>query len=277
MIRAMLLLAALWPLLGATVAWGQAAPADAPLKVLFLSKSSGFVHPVIAGKDGAPSTAEAVLQKLADSEGFELQSTKDASLINEAFLAQIDAVVFYTSGDLTVAGEGSGLFGGDAETAMGPNGLTELIQWIESGGALLGFHSASDTFHGEEGTVSPFIELLGGEFRVHGAQFTGTLEIVDPSHPTAAHLPREPVRDEWYLFMNMNPDVHVVANLDPGSARTEQARLYDVENYPVVWTRSPGSGRVFYNAMGHRPDVWQREDFQQAFLDALYWATKRDS
>ena len=31
----------------------------------------------------------------------------------------------------------------------------------------------------------------------------------------------------------------------------------DAEPYPIAWLQNYGAGRVFYNAMGHREDVWQ--------------------
>ncbi len=31
------------------------------------------------------------------------------------------------------------------------------------------------------------------------------------------------------------------------------------EPYPIAWLQNYGDGRVFYNAMGHREDVWQTQ------------------
>jgi hypothetical protein len=41
-----------------------------------------------------------------------------------------------------------------------------FLSWIKAGGAFVGMHSCSDTFHG----WPEFIDMLGGEFRTHGAQ-----------------------------------------------------------------------------------------------------------
>lgn len=237
-----------------------------------MSKSSGFEHASIAREDG-PSHVELVLARIAEEHGFDLVSTKDAGLISSAGLKSFDAVVFYTTGDLTERGGGDGLFAGDGEPAMSETGVAELRAWIEAGGGFLGFHPASDTFHGPGDTVSPYTDLLGGQFLGHGRQFEGHLRIVDPEHPTMARIPADwTVKDEWYTFKNVREEsMHVLALLDTSSDAFEQ-EIYDRDDYPVIWCRSFGAGRVFYNAMGHREDVWDNEIFQRAFVDALHWA-----
>ena len=244
-----------------------------PPRVLFITKSSGFEHPAIARNGGRSSHVEDVLEKVAAKHTFGLVSTKDASLITATELANLEAVVFYTTGDLTQAGTKQGLFGGDGETPMKADGLSDLIKWVENGGALLGFHSAADTFHDPSGKPSPYIDLLGGEFLTHGRQFEGKLRVVDPDHPTMAHIPQDwRVLDEWYSFKNFKTDrIHVLALLDTSSDPHGQ-QIYKIPPYPVIWCASVGKGRVFYNAMGHREEVWSDPKFQDAFVDALYWA-----
>ena len=39
-----------------------------------------------------------------------------------------------------------------------------FVDWVRAGHALIGMHSASDTFHG----FRPYVEMLGGEFASHG-------------------------------------------------------------------------------------------------------------
>jgi type 1 glutamine amidotransferase len=245
-------------------------------RILFLSKSSGYEHSSVARGRRAKSHVEGILDEIANHHGLAFVLTKSAERIEDAELANLDAVVFYTTGDLTQAGSGKGLFGGDGQPPMGPTGVADLIRWVEEGGALMGFHPAADTFHDPSGEPSPYIELLGGEFLTHGQMFPGKLKIVDPDHPTMAHIPQDwTVMDEWYVFKNMNVDrVHVLALLDTSSDPLNQP-MYERPPYPVIWCASVGKGRVFYNAMGHREDVWDNPIFQQAFIDALNWALGR--
>jgi type 1 glutamine amidotransferase len=43
--------------------------------------------------------------------------------------------------------------------------------------------------------------------------------------------------------------------------------------FPIAWARKEGMGRVYFNAMGHREDVWMSERFQQMLAGAVTWAT----
>ena len=260
-----------WVLIGLTC--GMPGGAADPPRVLFLSKSSGFQHPSIARKDGQPSHVETVLEGVAKKHGFELITTKNAGWIDAKKLENLDAVVFYTTGDLTQAGSGEGLFGGDGEGAMPVTGVRDLAEWVRDGGAFLGFHSASDTFHDQTGAPSPYVELLGGEFVSHGRQFAGSLRVVDEAHPTMARIPAAwTVMDEWYTFKNLATDrIHVLALLET-EAESRNQETYNLPPYPVIWCSELGKGRVFYNAMGHREDVWDLDIFQDAFADALSWA-----
>ena len=246
--------------------------AEAP-RVLFLSKSSGYVHSAIKSDAQSPSHVERVLQGIADRHGIDLVSTKDAGRIRTEVLAGLDAVVFYTTGDLTESGDGEGIFGGDSQPPMGANGVAELTAWVEAGGAFLGFHSATDTFADPSGEASPYVRLIGGEFATHGAQFKGALRVVDKAHPTMRHVPQGwTVLDEWYVFKNLAKDrMHVLALLETAKQRLVDEK-YDLPDYPIIWCAQVGEGRVFYNGMGHRADVWDRQDFQHAFVDALDWA-----
>ena len=254
---------------------GTLSTAEEATRVLFLSKSSTFIHSTIQRVDGQPSHLDALFERLAVEHGFEIESTKDAGRVNAQTLKDFDIVFFYTTGDLTKSGTGDGgIFSGDAEPAMGEAGLKDLLTWIEGGGGFMGYHCASDTFHGpRDGPVSAYIDMLGGEFLTHGPKhFFGTVNVVDPTHPTMRSLPKAwNIRDEWYVHKNYNRDaIHVLALFDPG-AEGAAYRVYRREPYPIVWCRTYGEGRVFYNAMGHREDVWGNPVFQQGFIDALNW------
>ena len=65
--------------------------------------------------------------------------------------------------------------------------------------------------------------------------------------------------------------MHVLALLDPGRERKRQDP-YNIPSYPMIWCRSLGEGRVYYNGIGHREDVWMDSTFQKSIVDALRWA-----
>jgi type 1 glutamine amidotransferase len=44
------------------------------------------------------------------------------------------------------------------------------------------------------------------------------------------------------------------------------------EDIPLAWTRSYGTGRVFYSSLGHPPAAWARADLRLMWLEAVKWA-----
>lgn len=252
-------------ILAVAALFSVAAAADEKCDAIFLSKSAGFEHSCIRWDENKISHVDRVLKDLQDKMGVGILCTKDASLINAENLKNYRLVIFFTTSDLTQEGT-------DKQPPMGPNGQAELLEWIQNGGGFIGYHCASDSFHQPEGgDVTPYIKMLGGEFRAHGAQFVGTVRVVDTDHPTMANVPAEwSIKDEWYLFKNLNPNMHVLAVLDSGAEREKQ-EMYNIPNYPIIWCSEYGKGRVYYNAMGHREDVWTDPTFQQSVIDAARW------
>ena len=237
------------------------------LKILFLSKSSGFEHSVIKRENGQPSLVDRVLTTLAPKLNAEIVCTKDADMFTPDGLKNFDVIIFYTTGDLTQPSE-------DGGKPMPPDGQQVLLNWIKAGGGFVGYHSASDSFHSDATGVSPYIEMIGGEFDTHGKQFKGKLRIASPGHPAIASLPDGyELWDEWYVNKNLNKDaMHVLAILELGKERERQPDKYNVPDYPIIWCREYGKGRVLYNGLGHREDVWESEVFQKVVMDNILWA-----
>ena len=238
------------------------------LNILVITTSQGFEHSVVRRADGELSLVERVLIGVADTMGASVTTTKNASLLNEANLANYDVIVSYTTGVLT-EGEPEGY------PPMPANGVEALKDWIEAGGGFVGFHAATDTFRsGAENPPTPYVEMIGGEFLWHGQQFVGTMRLTSPDHPSVARFPQGwTLNDEWYMFAHLNHDenMHVIAVLQIGDERAKQER-YNVPDYPMIWSKEIGDGRLFYNGMGHREDVWEHPVFQAHIEDAIRWA-----
>ena len=246
---------------------GSAVSEDTPaVRVLLLTKSSGFQHSVIVNDDSGTSHVERIMKPIIEEMGGTIVCTKDASLVNAESLANYDVVVFYTSGVLTEVGE-------DGNPAMTEQGLEDLFAWIRNGGGFIGFHSATDSFRGDGKTPTPYIEMIGGEFISHGRQFRGTIKKVSTDHPAVASLPESwKLADEWYLFRLLNTKtMHVIAMLEIGKERDRQ-KMYNIPDYPMIWCSAFGDGRVLYNGMGHREDVWEHDTFKAIVKEHILWA-----
>ncbi|TVS20830.1 MAG: ThuA domain-containing protein, partial [Planctomycetaceae bacterium] len=46
---------------------------------------------------------------------------------------------------------------------------------------------------------------------------------------------------------------------------------YDRPPMPSVWARKHGDGRVYYNSLGHREDVWANPLFQNMLMAGFSW------
>ncbi len=237
------------------------------LKILYLTKSSGFEHSAVKREGKSLSYSEKVLTKLCNENGWEIECTKDASKVNAENLKKYNVVIFYTSGDLTQPGT-------DGHPPMKPEDAKVFLEWIKNGGGFIGLHSANDSFHSEGDKVSEYVEMLGGEFETHGQQFKGKVVVVDKGHPALGNFPDvwETI-EEWYVMKNLNKaKMHVLALLDPGDERKKQ-KLYDRPPYPIIWCSEYGKGRVVYNALGHREDVWDSKEFQELLRAHILWAS----
>jgi len=247
-------------------------------KLLFFTKSSGFEHDVISYKKGQPSFAEKIFLDLGKKESWEFEFSKDGSKFSPEYLAGYDAVIFYTTGDLTLEGT-------DKNPPMSPAGKQALFDYVKSGKGFVGLHSASDTFHtaneAKKGAdryanhgkdADSYICFLGGEFIIHGAQQVATNKVIDKKFPGFENVGDSfAFNEEWYSLKDFNPDIHVLTVID---APAMSGPMYQRPAYPSTWAREEGKGRVFYTAMGHREDVWTNPTFQSILTGAIHWVTR---
>ncbi|MDF2441149.1 MAG: uncharacterized protein JWN98_2133 [Abditibacteriota bacterium] len=245
-------------------------------KILFFTKSSAFEHSVISWKKGRPSWAEKVLLELGEKHNWELTFSKDGSLFSKEYLAQFDAVFFYSTGDLCSLGT-------DKEPPMTPEGKQALFDYVRSGKGFIGAHAASDTFHtnneskkGPERWVNhgdkadPYVRFLGGEFIRHGAQQKATNKVIYSKFPGFENAGKEfTLMEEWYSLKDFTPDIHVLTVID---APTMKGDDYKRPPYPTTWARREGAGRVWFSAMGHREDIWTNPLFQDILVGGIRWA-----
>jgi len=248
----------------------------APKKILFFTKSSGYEHSVISWKNGQPSFAEKVLLDLGRKNGWEFTFSKDGSKFSPEYLAQFDAVFFYTTGDLCSEGT-------DKQPPMTPAGKQALFDYVRSGKGFVGTHAATDTFHtaneSKKGPdryanhgkdADPYACFIGGEFIIHGAQQVATNQVIDPKFPGFENVGDSfAFQEEWYSLKDFAPDDHVLTVMD---APHMKGSMYERPAYPNTWARNEGKGRVWYTAMGHRDDVWTNPTFQQILVGGIKWA-----
>ena len=253
--------------------------AAATKSVLVFTKSSGFEHDVVKRVEGKPSIVDDTVTALGAKHGFHVGVTKDGRIFEEKNFHDYSAVVFFTTGDLTTLGT-------DGKPPMSAEGKKKLLEAIHKGIGFVGIHAAADTFHpqpdpkdlsnryiahGEQ--QDPYLKMLGAEFIVHGStpRLQDTNLIVnDPQFPGLEGV-TSPVRfnDEWYSLKDFGPDLHVILTLD---TKGMTGACYQRAPYPATWARMHGRGRVFYTAIGDRPENWKNEFFLNLLGGGIRWA-----
>jgi uncharacterized protein len=249
--------------------------------VLLFTKSSGFEHSVVKVVDGKPSIVENALRDMSAKYGFNLTASKDGRIFDSKEFHEYAAVVFFTTGVLTEEGT-------DKNPPMSAQGKRTLLESIHNGLGFVGIHAAADTFHTQpdppdlsnryiaHGVHSdPYIRMLGGEFIIHGQSKdprlqTASLIIDDPKFPglEGVHSPVK-LMDEWYSLKDFEPDLHVICTLDTS---TMNGLAYKRAPYPVVWARMDGRGKVFYTAVGDRPENWENQFHLNLLAGGIRWS-----
>ena len=265
---------------GAALAFSPGLMAAGKKSVLLFTKSSGFEHTVIKTIDGKPSIMETVMRDLGTKYGFEIVATKDGRIFDSSEFKSFAATAFFTTLDLTQLGT-------DKNPPMTVQGKQTLLDAIHGGMGFVGVHAAADTFHtppdnedranryiahGEQS--DPYLRMLGGEFITHGGEGfrlqTANLIVDDPGFPGLEGV-TSPVsfNEEWYSLKDFMPDIHVILTLDTHGMKDN---CYQRAPYPVSWARMHGKGRVFYVAMGDRPENWKNEFFVNLLGGGTRWS-----
>ncbi|MCA9286060.1 MAG: ThuA domain-containing protein [Phycisphaerales bacterium] len=242
-------LAPLAPLVPATAPSGPAVDRDAaPIRVVYCTHSAGYRHEVLP-------ESRAIMSKLGETHDWlEVFVTDDVSDLTPSRLDETDVLMLYTSGTLPMTGE-----------------QKEALQsFVARGGGIVGVHSASDTFHDWDW----FVRTIGGEFDGHPWHERVGLLVKDTTHPATAHLgSRFEIVDEIYQFKRLNDDRDTLIELDTSSVDHD---VVPGRAYPTAWTLRFGDGRVFYTALGHRPEVWRDQRFVDHVLGGIRWAAGRE-
>lgn len=213
------------------------------IRVLMLTATAGFRHDSIAA-------AREVMSTLASAHGFSVSATEDLGRISPAGLSEIDVVMFaLTSGELPLSGAQR----------------TALIAAINDGKGFIGVHSATDTLY----EFADYGRLVGAYFKEHPWTQQARVLVEDASHPATGIRDAFTLEEEFYTFReNPRGRVEVLLRLDAASVGA-------TGDYPLAWAHTFGSGRSYYNALGHFPATWRDQRFQSQLTAAIRWAAGR--
>lgn len=176
--------------------------------------------------------------------------------VNARDLGQYDALFLLPSGEGT----------------MSPAQQADLLAFVhDDGKGLIIGHAGILAFQ----QWPAFAEMAGARL---GGEFSGpvTVRVEDPDFPGADAFGPGP-----FTFDDQHPivkepytrdGVHVIMSLDPGSVDPRHRERRPDGDFPVVWTRSYGKGRVYHVGWGHREATWDDPRFQRMMLEGIRWA-----
>jgi type 1 glutamine amidotransferase len=222
-----------------------APPTVAPIRVLMLTATAGFRHDSIPA---ARATLAAVASRTTD---IVVNATENLADVSAARLGATDVLMFaLTTGEL----------------AFDESQKRAIVDFVNSGGGFIGFHSATDTLY----DWPDYGRIVGAYFKEHPWTQQATVAVEDRAHPTTAGLGASfSLAEEFYTFRtNPRGAVHVLLTLDPASVGAQG-------DFPLAWTQAIGRGRSYYNALGHFSDTWNDPRFQSQIAAAIRWVSGR--
>ena len=232
--------------------WATADEKKKP-KILYFTKSGGYVHSVVDRKGDALAYSEKILTELGAKNGFEVECSQDAAVF-DGDLGKYDLLAFFTSGNM-----------------LDEKQKKNLLDAVAAGKPFVGLHATTDSFRqSDKEEVDPFSAMLGAEFVKHGAPQKAIMKVTSPHFPGVNGFGGSfELFDEWYYFKKFSKEMHVVLLQETQGMRGEE---YQRPSYPATWAKMSGKGRVFYTSMGHFEKVWDDKIFQDVLLGGIAWA-----
>lgn len=214
-------------------------------RVLVFSRTKGYYH------ESIPSGIAAI-QKLGSENGFQVDTTKDASQFTAENLKKYGAIIFLST----------------TQDVLNDEQQKAMEGYIRGGGGFVGIHAAADT----EYDWPWYNKLVGAYFKSHPNNPNvrkATVKVIDKTHAATRDLPDNWERmDEWYNYKDINPDLKVLAKLDEKSYEGGE----NGDNHPIIWYHEYDGGRAFYTGGGHTQESFADPVFMKQVLGGIEYA-----
>lgn len=119
---------------------------------------------------------------------------------------------------------------------------------------------------------NPATKMLDGSWPLAEEFYQFSTAVLDASKPTEnvsqvgrLHIPMAFTRDRVHVLLSLDTEKKDLTGLGPEIAKGG--------DYPQAWTKSFGTGRVFYTTLGHRDDIWSSDPVVRAHVNGgIRWA-----
>ena len=144
----------------------------------------------------------------------------------------------------------------------------ELLAFVRGGKGFVAAHTGLTAFD----SWPEFAEMLGAQYGGHPISGPGRIINEQTSFPAVKHLPASfPFSDEFYLPKALSRDkVDVLLRLDLSDV--ERQGVQKGGDYPLVWAKTYGQGRVFYSSLSHAAETWDIRAVQLMHREAIKWS-----
>ena len=141
---------------------------------------------------------------------------------------------------------------------------SKLLEFIRMGKGVVAIHASYYSFP----EWDQCREIYGAKFIKHDeVDIMIGVRVTDRDHPITKGLPEYiELHSELYQSTPLATDCHLLAVAREKGTETE---------YPSVWTRKYGDGRVVTILPAHWPDAYHSKDFQKLIAESVRWAMPR--
>lgn len=221
-------------------------------RVLCYHKASGYVHKCIP-------TCNKMVTAISERTGlYDVVFSTKADVFDKDQITKFDAIFFNNSTHI--------------EKALNEEQKSNIIQFVKKGGGLVAMHSATSSKWLE------FVKMIGGQFHSHPWRANGqhwAIANEDPKHPIVSQVYQGngfPLKDELYQFNHFNrKEVRVLLSIDMSKTINHKVkgRLHENNDYPLVWIKKFGKGRVFNSALGHNHDIYTNHHMLRMWVQGI--------
>lgn len=209
-------------------------------RILVFSKTAGYRH------DAIPEGIQ-MFQTLGKEKGFLVDTTENASKINEENLRNYHAVIFLNT----------------TMDVLNKQQQNDFERFIQAGGGFVGIHAAADTEYDwpwYNGLVGAYFQSHPNNPNVRTAEFY----VTDHNHPASDSLPERFTRsDEFYNYRSIKRDlINVLVKIDESTYEGGT----NGDDHPISWYHEYDGGRAFYTGMGHTKESYS----EPLFIDHVW-------
>jgi len=196
-------------------------------------------------------TAPALRQLLEEDKRVAVRIVEDPHMLDTAALTNYSVVLLHFQ-NWQVPGPGAAA-------------RENLQQYVKNGGGLMSVHFACGAWYDEWPEFAGLIGRVWGgpKMRGHDPRGPFTVQIVDRDHPATRGLKDFETDDELYTCLVGDAPIHLLA---------QAKSKVDNKEYPMVFTRNYGKGRVFLTTLGHDVKAYTNSCVPQLLRQGCVWA-----